>query len=112
MNSQLLDIINGNISQARKPNTSRSPHPASWRGLQPQKSLTSTHAVHHTAQGTLHCLHTRSTTSPSGHSTPARKENSSQTPHMINIPPSKQCLLQMITKQGSKSLPVKIDPGA
>ena len=101
---QLLDIITGNISQTRKPSTSRRLHPASLRGIQPHKSLT-----FNEYSSALLAYQINHITFKIPHSD---QEGRLLTDTTSDRHTSFYTMLQMMTKQGSKSLQVRIGPGA
>ena len=89
---QLLNIINGNVNIPRKPNTSRRTHPMySHRTLSPCACQIS-HLTHKSPFSSTE-LNLLADTASDAHT-------------------SFHTTLQMITKQGCKPLPVKIDSGA
>ena len=108
---QLLDITNRNISRHRKCSTNRRPHPATCRGIWPHKSLTlntcsSTHSPRNLTLLVYQIIHI---TFGTHHSS---QEGRLLTDTASDGETSFHTVLQMITKQGCKSVLVKVHSGA
>ena len=89
---QLLNIIKGNINIPRKPTTSRRLHPTCSHKTSSPRACQICHHTHKSPFSSTE-LNLLADTASDGKT-------------------SFHTMLQMITKQGCKSLPVKIDPGA